>query len=207
MQSPYQSSTNRRFATPTLFLAVALSLVYGLPFQALPLKAEKRVNEKAEIRKGPEEILRDLNILPPEAARIRRTILQAAASGDIEALRIPVEMNEIPPLIGPGKPTDPIAYWKEVSGDGEGREILAILIELFRTGFVRTGAGTGDELYVWPYFAEVPLDRLTPGQMVELLTIVPPERVERMMAAGRYDYYRIGIAHDGTWHYFMEEAD
>ena len=45
-------------------------------------------------------------------------------------------------------------------------------------------------------------DKLTPAQEVELLTIVPPARLKAMKASGHYDHYRVGIAHDGTWHFF-----
>jgi hypothetical protein len=202
MLRPYKSTVIRRFGSALIFLAAALGLVYALPSIILPLKAEKTANEKAKMPQTGIEILRDTTILPPQVDRMRRAILDAAASGEIDAMRIPVEMNEIPPMIAEKKVPDPIAHWKAVSGDGDGREILAILIQLFRTGFVRKDGGTGDELYIWPYFAETPIDKLTPAQEVELLTIVPPARLKAMKASGRYDHYRVGIAHDGTWHFF-----
>ena len=95
-----------------------------------------------------------------------------------------------------------MAYWKKIARDGEGREIMAIMVELFRAGFVRKAPGTDDEMYIWPYFAEVPLDKLTPSQEVELLTLVTPDQLKAMRVSGKYDHYRIGIAHDGTWHFF-----
>jgi hypothetical protein len=195
----------RRLRIPTLFLTAVLGLVYALPLLTPQLKAEKRVGQKAEVVKKPIEILRDAAILPAEVDRMRRAILDAAASGDIETMRVPVEMNEIPPIIGKAKPSDPIAHWRKVSGDGEGREILAIFIQLFRTGFSRTEAGTGDEMYIWPYFAGMPIDQLTPAQQVELLTLVSADRFKAMKTSGKYDYYRVGIGHDGTWHYFVDE--
>jgi hypothetical protein len=195
----------RRLRIPTLFLTAVLGLVYALPLLTPQLKAEKRVDQKAEVVKKPIEILRDAAILPAEVDRMRRAILDAAASGDIETMRVPVEMNEIPPIIGKAKPADPIAHWRKVSGDGEGREILAIFIQLFRTGFSRTEAGTGDEMYIWPYFAGMPIDQLTPAQQVELLTLVSADRFKAMKASGKHDYYRVGIGHDGTWHYFVDE--
>jgi hypothetical protein len=152
------------------------------------------------------EVLRDVSTLPPQVARMRAAILSAASTGEVENLRVPIEMNELPPMLANEKVGDPMAYWKKVSGDGEGREVMAILIELFRTGFARKAAGGADkEMYVWPYFAEVPLDQLTPAQEVELLTIVPPARVKEMRAKGKYDHYRLAIAADGTWHVFMKE--
>ncbi len=207
MRLPYMSATIRRLGIPMLFLASALGLVYALPSSISPLKAEKRVNQKAELADKPVEILRDVRILPAEVNRTRQAILAAAMSGDIDSMRVPIEMNEIPPIVAREKVADPIAYWKTLSGDGEGREILAILVKLLRTGFVEKHAGTGDALYVWPYFAEIPTDALTPAQEVELLTLVSPSQFKAMKASGRYDHYRIGIAHDGTWHYFIDQAD
>jgi hypothetical protein len=206
MRRPFQNNMIRRLRIPTLFLTAVLGLVYALPLPTPQLKAEKRADQKAEEVNKPIEILRDAAILPAEVDRMRRAILDAATSGDIETMRVPVEMNEIPPIIGKAKPSDPIAHWRKVSGDGEGREILAIFIQLFRTGFSRTEAGTGDEMYIWPYFANMPIDQLTPAQQVELLTLVSVDRFKAMKASGKYDFYRVGIGHDGTWHYFEEEG-
>jgi len=202
MQKPQASHMIRRLGGPLLFLAAALGLVYALPLVVPPVKAEKPVIEKAAGPIGAPEILRDISILPAEVGRMRTAMLGAAMSGDVEALRVPVEMNEIPPMVAKEKISDAIAYWRKIGRDGEGREILAIMVELFRTGFVRKAPGTGDEMYIWPYFAEIPLDKLTPAQEVELLTLVTPDQLKAMRASGKYDHYRIGIAHDGTWHFF-----
>ena len=126
-QSP-GSIAIRRLRIPTLFLAVALGLVYALTPLVPPLRAEKTAKEKADFPSGSLEILRDFSVLPPEVDRIRRAILTAAMSGDIDAMRVPIEMNEIPPIVARDKVADPIRYWRKVSGDGDGREILAILI-------------------------------------------------------------------------------
>ncbi len=54
----------------------------------------------------------------------------------------------------------------------EGREILAILIEVLEAGYVHVDVGTPDEMYVWPYFARYPVNALTPRQIVELFKLV-----------------------------------
>lgn len=190
------------------FLALAGMLVYGIPHFIPPLKAEKPAGEKAlaaGLSNKAVEVLRDIAALPPQVARMRAAILGAVATGEVENLRVPVEMNELPPMFAAEKVPDPIAYWKKLSGDGEGREIMAILIELLRTGYARVGAGTPGEMYVWPYFAEVKMAELTPAQQVELLTLVPPARAKDMREKGKYDHYRLAIAPDGTWHVFMKE--
>jgi hypothetical protein len=58
-------------------------------------------------------------------------------------------------------------------------------------------------MYVWPYFARYPVERLTPPQLVELFRLVYAGDYEDMKAYGSYAYYRAGIAPDGTWRYFV----
>jgi len=62
-----------------------------------------------------------------------------------------------------------------------------------------------NRIYIWPYFAEVPLAKLTPAQEVELLRLVPPAAVKAMRAAGRYTHWRLAIGADGTWHSFRRQ--
>lgn len=189
-----------------VFLAAAATLVYVL-ISALPRAYAVNTGALGEntVEDAQIEILRDPGVLPDQAKRIRHAMMVAAMTGDIHAMRLPIEMNEIPPLFADRKIADPIEYWTSISGDGEGREILSIVIKLFRAGFVRQSPGTGDEIFIWPYFAKLPIKDLTPAQQVELMTIVSPERFKAMQASGTYDFYRIGIAHDGTWHYFTQE--
>jgi hypothetical protein len=208
MQRYRHALVNHPITLVVTFLALAGMLVYGVPRLIPPLRAEKTVNEKAlaadAANKAP-EVLRDNSLLPPQVARMRAAILSAAATGEIENLRVPIEMNELPPMLANEKVGDPMAYWKKISGDGEGREVMAILIQLFRTGFAKKTGGGGNEMYVWPYFAEIPIDKLSPAQEVELLTLVPPARLKEMQAKGKYDHFRLAIAPDGTWHSFMKE--
>lgn len=208
MQRIHRAFVNHPIALAATFLAMAGMLVYGVPNLMPPLRAEKAAAEKvlpAPTVNKDVEVLRDVSTLPPQVARMRGAILSAAATGEVENLRVPIDMNELPPMLAAEKIKDPMAYWREISGDGQGREVMAILIQLFRTGFARKGAGTENELYVWPYFAEMPLNALTPAQEVELLTIVPPARMKEMREKGTYDHFRIAIAKDGTWHSFMKQ--
>jgi hypothetical protein len=154
---------------------------------------------------GEVQIGRDITKLPPSVQRMRQAILQAAASGDIAQLRLPIDMNEIPPVFGKGKVADPIAYFKAASGDGNGREILALLYSLLTTGYAIANPGTKDEMIVWPYHALMAPSSLTPGQEVELYRFLPPARFKEMLARGKYSFYSIGIARDGVWHYFTSE--
>lgn len=149
------------------------------------------------------EIIRDPNRLPSTVRAMRDALLEAAYSGDLENLRTVMESNELKPVFSYGKDTDPIAYWKRTSGDGEGREVMAALTEVLESGFVRLEPGTPNELYVWPYFHVLDLKSLSPEQEVELLRLVPAKQLKAMRQAGSYLHYRVGIGPDGTWHYFV----
>jgi hypothetical protein len=165
--------------------------------------------------------------LPGAVEDMREAILSAVRSGDIEDLRHAYELNELKPDLGLNLGTDsgsrlgsnsgsdrsrpsddPVAYWRRISEDGAGREILAILATLLDGGYVSLPLGRdleNDRVYVWPYFAEVPLDSLSPAQEVELLRLVSPARAAQMQAAGKYTYWRLAIGADGTWHSFKQQ--
>ena len=98
---------------------------------------------------------------------------------------------------------DPVSVLKGLSGDAEGVEILAILLDLFATGFVHTGAGTPDEVYVWPYFTEKTLSTLSPPEKVEMLRLVTAGDFADMLEFGGYNFYRVGITPDGQWKFFV----
>jgi hypothetical protein len=133
---------------------------------------------------------------------MREMLLSAVQSGQIEELRQAYDVNDIKPDLGAAT-TDPVAHWKKLSGDGEGRDVLAALSLILEAGYVAVPLGRDIEnnrLYIWPYFAETPLDRLTPAQEVELLRLVPAAAAKDMRAKGRYTYWRLSIGADGSWH-------
>jgi hypothetical protein len=172
------------------------------PAPASPLAGQAQLAGKHKPSETP-EVLYDLSLLPAPVARLREQIIDAARTGDIEKLRPILEGNGITPVFSFGGDTDAIAFWKEVSGDGEGRELLAIMIEVFEAGFVHVNRDDKTDLYVWPYFAEVPLDSLTPAQKVELYELVTAQDVKDMEEFGAYIFYRAGISPDGQWQYFV----
>ena len=94
---------------------------------------------------------------------------------------------------------DPIDALKAVSGDSDGIEILAILLDILSTGFVHLDQGSAEEAYVWPYFAGKSLGLLTPQEKVELLRIVTAGDVAEMQEYGNYNFFRVGITPDGRW--------
>ena len=148
-------------------------------------------------------IIRDPTTLPAPVQEMRRQLMEAANSGDLEELRVLMQAQPEMPAVSFGDPGDPIEYLKALSSDAEGREILAILLELLESGFVQVGAGTDEELFVWPYFAQYPLDALTPTQLVELFTLLTAADYEDMKSYGAYTFFRVGIAPDGRWLFFL----
>lgn len=151
---------------------------------------------------APVEVLSDVSKIPEAVARMRELIVEAAASGDIERLR---------PLLGKGltqtqvgeNGTDPVEVLKGLSGDPDGIEILAILLDVLSTGFVLVDKGTPEEIYVWPYFTEKSLPSLTAPEKVDLFRLVTAGDVAGMEEGGNYNFYRVGITPDGEWKFFV----
>jgi hypothetical protein len=141
--------------------------------------------------------------LPPAVQRMRDRILAAARTGDLETLLALMRANGGMPIFSHTQKQDPAAYWRENYPDSDGLEILAILISILETQPVRTDAGTPKEAYVWPYFARLPVKSLTPAQKVELFRVVTGSDYKEMLERGRYVFYQVGIAPDGTWRYFL----
>jgi len=130
-------------------------------------------------------------------------VVPAPLMVDLEQLRALMNAQAELPSVALGDPGDPIEYLKALSADADGREILAILLEVLESGFTHVVAGTSEELYVWPYFAEYPLDALTPQQLVELFTLLTAADYEDMKSYGSYTFFRVGIAPDGRWLFFL----
>lgn len=154
--------------------------------------------------KGPVEVFFDIKKVPAPVAKMREMIVEAAASGDISRLKDLMNPgpNQTEVVIGEHS-EDPIAELKNLSGDPDGLEILAILLDILSTGYVHVGQGTKDEVFVWPYFAEKSLDSLTAPEKVELLRLVTAGDVADMKEFGGYNFYRVGISPDGTWKFFV----
>jgi hypothetical protein len=149
-------------------------------------------------------ILYDEALLPEPVRAMRTRIMEAAASGDIQALRPLIGSGSAATQLSLGEPdADPLQHLAELSGDTQGQEILAILYEVLDTGFVMLDAGTPDEIYVWPYFYAVPLEDLDPRQRVELFKLVTAGDYEDMKIYGSYIFYRAGITADGQWRFFV----
>jgi hypothetical protein len=151
----------------------------------------------------------DLAALPPLVALMRRRILQACSKRDIEALRAPIDANEVRPLFEfgarrrPGE--DPIERLKAMSFDGKGDEILSILSAVLHQPWVLTVSGP-TRMYVWPFFAEKPLANPTPDERQAMLSCVRFADLGKSGADGRPLVMKVGIGADGVWHWFWTGA-
>jgi hypothetical protein len=153
-----------------------------------------------QVRYGSEE-------LPAPVRETREALLAAVQSGRIEDLREIYEQGDLKPDLGADAKGDPVAHWKRISGDGQGLEVLAALSLILEAGYVVLPLGAdleNNRLYVWPYFADFPLQRLTPAQEVELLRLVPAAAAREMKAKGTYTHWRLVIGADGSWHAFRK---
>jgi hypothetical protein len=152
---------------------------------------------------GGPEVIFDFNRLPDPIRDTLQSIVVAAQSGNIDDMLSVLEENELPPMLSDKAVGDPIAFWKKESADGKGQDILAAILNVFSSGFLRKGEGK-EAMYIWPYFAEMDLTKLTPSQEVDLYRLVPPPQGVEMKKSGKYTYYRAGIGADGVWHYFLK---
>ncbi|NLH81770.1 MAG: hypothetical protein GX458_13110 [Phyllobacteriaceae bacterium] len=143
--------------------------------------------------------------LPPLVAKMRRRILEAAYSGEMQRLKVVMQQNEMPPALSVNEIGDPIEFLQHQSGDGKGMEILAILTTLLESDWVHLDAGKPQEMYVWPAWAAFPPDRLTPPQLVRMFKILTSSDFEEMKAVNHYTFYSVGIGPDGTWHWFKTD--
>jgi hypothetical protein len=144
--------------------------------------------------------------LPRNVAYLRDAILAAAHSGDIEELKPVFGMGALPDL-GVADAGDPIKALKGQSADGQGREILAALINLLEMPPATKPIGRDIEnnsVYVWPYLAAKQLDKLTPSEEVDLYRLVSPAKASEMHEKKRWLWWCLAVAADGTWLTFKQ---
>ncbi len=54
-------------------------------------------------------------------------------------------------------------------------------------------------IYVWPYLATRPLDKLTPSEDVDLYRLVDPAKAAEMKEKKRWTWWCLLVAADGRW--------
>lgn len=203
-----------RCIRPFAFLILAGLLAVTTAFAQTP-EAKKQPErgasqkiEKSQNRISPAtvklpDVIYDLSQLPAPVRKMRDWIVQAAKTGDLNSFTAILKRNKATLSFSFGDETDPIAYWRQSSADGTGRDILAHMVQVFSSGFVRLDPGTENEAYIWPYHFSYPLDQLTPAQEVELYQLITPEDRKGMIDAGGYIGFRGGISADGAWQFFV----
>ena len=115
---------------PLLLVLASPDLVHWAVSVSDVVAAEPRAKARTAAPVAGKPALPDA--LPQPVAEMREAILAAVESGDIEEMRTPLEWNELKPELADSPVADPIAHWRQISGDGEGREILAVLGEILR---------------------------------------------------------------------------
>lgn len=195
----------------SLFLLVltGAALVQSIRAPAKPpAKPAPATTQPAPQVAAPIEIVTDPAKLPAPVRDMRDAILAAARSGDLSELILPIQWNELPPDFGPGVPgRDPREAFKKASVDGNGREILGALVNILTMpcAVVREGRDIeNNKVYIWPYLARLPLDKLTPPQDVDLLRLLPRELYAAARKRGEYLHWFVTIGADGTWHSFRK---
>ena len=204
------SSLKGRLAGLAVLVLAGVCLVHDAPGVALERLAAAEDDEKRSKVVGRRKLHKpgeNPGPLPAPVEEMRQAILAAAHSGNIDDLRVPLDWNELKPEVAAAANEDPIAYWKKTSGDGNGREILAALAEILSMNAAELPFGKDLEnniIYVWPYLAEVELDKLTPSQEVDLIRLVGAAEAKSMQANKKWTWWRLTIGADGTWHSFKK---
>lgn len=130
--------------------------------------------------------------LPPAVAASRRAIFAAATACDLAAL------DELAPpdlSYSFGGSGDAVGSWREAEARGEPvlRWMAAVL---------RATPAEQDGLWVWPGFFLRPVAEWTAGERREAGRLLGDE-LDPATLSGDYLGYRLGIAADGTWRYFI----
>lgn len=173
--------------------------------QGSQVAVEKTIEAKPAANGKRQDVARvPLAELPVPVQEMRDVIMAAVLRGDFDELRTAIEWNELPPDFGLEGGVDPIEHWQSTAG-GKGAEILALLGEILEGPPAKLPIGRDIEnnaVYVWPYLSEVPPAKLTTAEQVELFRIAGPEQAAKIIASGKWTWYRVAIGADGTWHTF-----
>lgn len=131
--------------------------------------------------------------LPPAVAEAHAALLEAAESGDYEALRPLLPASGFSYTFGGELQGGPIGYWQLLERQVDERPI-EILARILRLPYTLSGGR-----YVWPFAYDKQEDELTAYER-ELLG----DLAEAYSGAGTgYLGWRAGIEPDGTWRFFI----
>lgn len=134
--------------------------------------------------------------LPAAVEETRATLLEAAESGDYEALRPLIPQSGFEYTFGSPVPGGPIAYWQDLERTTSQRPLEA-LGQVLRMPYTLSRG-----IYYWPFAYDVAsLDDLTAHERELLAPLGPLESV--FVEGTGYLGWRAGIRPDGTWVFFV----
>jgi hypothetical protein len=134
--------------------------------------------------------------LPAAVEETRARLLEAAETGDYEALRELIPDSGLKYTFGDSVAGGPILYWQELERTTDQRPIEALAAVLQLPYVLARG------YYVWPWAYVVPsADDLSPHERDLLAPLGVPSALFPE-GAGYYGW-RAGIAPDGTWVFFV----
>jgi hypothetical protein len=130
--------------------------------------------------------------LPPAVAATRRAIFAAATACDFAALDrlAPPELR-----YSFGENVDAIAAWRDEEERGE--PVLRRMAEV-----LRAAPDEQHGLWTWPGFFLRTVEEWTPEDRREAERLLGDD-LDFLTGSGAYLGYRVGIAADGTWQYFV----
>lgn len=134
--------------------------------------------------------------LPAEVARTRDALLEAATSGDYEALRPLIPETGFEYTFGSPVAGGPIAFWQELERTTDARPLLR-LGQVLRMPYTLSRG-----IYYWPFAFDVAsVDDLTAHERELLAPLGPLETVFGTDIG--YLGWRVGIRPDGEWVFFV----
>jgi hypothetical protein len=154
-------------------------------------ETETRVETETQVVTETETVAEPVG-LPPEVAETHAALLEAAESGDYEALRPLIPEEGFSYTFGLPPEGGPIAYWQQVEAES-GESPIEVLARILRLPYTLS-AGR----YIWPFAYDKQEDELTDYER-ELLG----DLAFYSGAGSGYLGWRAGIEPDGTWRFFI----
>jgi hypothetical protein len=204
ISAPAHALSDLQPATPPAAQSAPATATTPAPGAAAnPADSNAVTAKRADTQKGPPaEISFDITKAPAPVQKMRQEIIDAASAGDVKKIAELMKASQTD--LGPDNSGNDIeAALKDMSGDGDGLEVLSIVLDVLSTGYAHVGAGTANDLYVWPYFTEKQLSTMTPAEKVDLMRLVTAGDFADMLEYGSYNFYRVGISADGKWKQFL----
>ena len=135
--------------------------------------------------------------LPAAVEETRARLLDAAQTGDYEALRPFIPDSGFKYTFGDAVAGGPIAYWQELQRTTDQRPIAELAAVLQLPYVLSRG------YYFWPWaYTVASSDDLSSHERELLAPLGPPNRLFPAPGAG-YFGWRAGHAPDGTWVFFL----